>query len=98
MRRAAIRKDSAEKDCAADGRRSRVRGALLGLAVALPLVLGGTASHADEYDADRAGHPLRIAAYIAHPVGVVLDYLIFRPAHWLGSKEPLRTLFGHEES
>jgi hypothetical protein len=52
---------------------------------------------ADEYDDERAGHPLRIVAYIVHPVGVVLDYLIFRPAHWVGSHEPFSTLFGHTE-
>jgi hypothetical protein len=39
---------------------------------------------------------VRIIAYALHPVGVILDYLIFRPVHWLGSHEPLRTLFGQE--
>ena len=51
---------------------------------------------ADRYDPQEAGHPVRIIAYVAHPVGVVLDLLIFRPIHWLGSREPLATLFGHE--
>ncbi len=46
------------------------------------------------YDSRRAGHPLRIAAYAAHPFGVILDTLIFHPAWWLGQHEPLRTLFG----
>ncbi len=46
------------------------------------------------YDPHRAGHPLRIVAYVLHPIGVTLDYLIFRPAYWLGSHEPLKTLFG----
>jgi hypothetical protein len=48
------------------------------------------------YEPERAGHPLRVVAYVLHPVGVILDYLIFRPAWWLGSHEPLRTLFGVE--
>ena len=48
----------------------------------------------ESYDSRNAGHPLRIAAYAAHPVGVILDRLIFRPAWWLGSKEPIRTLVG----
>lgn len=52
---------------------------------------------ADDHDSTRAGHPLRIAAYVLHPVGVVLDYLIFRPAHWLASHEPIKTLVGHED-
>jgi hypothetical protein len=46
------------------------------------------------YNPRRAGHPLRIAAYAAHPFGVILDTLIFHPAWWLGQHEPLRTLFG----
>ena len=41
---------------------------------------------ADRYDPQEAGHPAR----------VVLDLLIFRPMHWIGSREPLATLFGHE--
>ena len=28
---------------------------------------------------------------------VLLDTLIFRPAHWLGSKESMRTIFGHTD-
>ena len=44
-----------------------------------------------------AGHPLRIVAYVLHPVGVLFDYLIFRPAHWIGSKEPMKTIFGHTD-
>ena len=46
------------------------------------------------YNPRRAGHPLRVAAYAAHPFGVILDTLIFHPAWWLGQHEPLRTLFG----
>jgi hypothetical protein len=49
------------------------------------------------YEPLRAGHPLRIVAYVLHPVGVILDYAIFRPAYWLGSHEPIRTLVGQEE-
>jgi hypothetical protein len=52
----------------------------------------------ERYDPRKAGHPLRIAAYVLHPVGVVLDYLIFRPAWWIGQFEPIRTLVGREPS
>ncbi len=52
---------------------------------------------ADEYDEDSAGHPLRLVAYILHPVGVAIDYLIMRPAHWLVSQEPMKTVFGHKD-
>ena len=52
---------------------------------------------ADRYEPKRAGHPLRIAAYIVHPIGVLIDYLILRPAHWVGDREPFTTIFGHED-
>lgn len=48
------------------------------------------------YEPLRAGHPLRIVAYVLHPVGVILDYAILRPAYWIGSHEPIRTLVGRE--
>ena len=65
--------------------------ALLIAVLAAPL-----AAAAEEYDPLEAGHPIRVAAYALHPVGVILDWLIFRPAWWLGQHEPLRTLFGRE--
>jgi hypothetical protein len=57
--------------------------------LALPAQAGPT-----RYDPRRAGHPLRVAAYIAHPFGVILDTLIFHPAWWVGQHEPFHTLFG----
>jgi hypothetical protein len=68
----------------------------LGLALAIAAAAPPAAAE-DEYDPKRAGNPVRVAAYILHPVGVILDYVIFRPAYWLGSHEPLRTLFGRTE-
>jgi len=71
---------------------------LAGAALALALVFGMAprSATADNYDPERAGHPLRIVAYIGHPIGVALDYLIMRPAHWVGSREPWSTIFGHD--
>ena len=65
------------------------------LVLAATLLLASPAL-ADGHDSQTAGHPLRIAAYILHPVGVILDTLIFKPAHWLVHREPFTTLFGHE--
>ncbi len=75
---------------------------VLAIAFLLPLLLAGAPvfgsdGFEDEYDPTEAGHPLRIVAYVLHPVGVVLDTLIFRPAHWLGSKEPIKTLVGNTD-
>ena len=52
---------------------------------------------ADVYDPKKSGHPLRVFAYVVHPFGVVLDTLIFRPAHWVVTREPLKALFGHTD-
>lgn len=79
---------------------TRKRG-LRSLAAALTVAFALTTALpalADEYDDERSGHPLRIVAYLVHPIGVFLDYLIFRPFHWVGNHEPFSTIFGHEEN
>ena len=68
--------------------------------VVLTCILGlmvPTLARAERYRSQRAGHPLRIAAYVLHPVGVILDTLIFKPAWSLAQYEPLRTLVGMEK-
>ncbi len=75
--------------------------------LALAVFAGGTPAQAGPgdrtptvvrtHEPQDAGHPLRILAYLVHPIGVVVDTLLFRPAHWIVSHEPLRTLFGHED-
>lgn len=67
-----------------------------GLALCAAITVSAPAQ-ADEYDSQQTGHPVRIAAYILHPVGVILDTLIFKPAHWLVHREPFTTLFGHTD-
>ena len=92
-----------KRDESAVGQRPRHR--FLGLprrvamfsVMALLVSTAATPVRADEYDPERAGHPLRILAYVLHPVGVAIDYLILRPAHWVVSREPMQTLFGHED-
>lgn len=50
---------------------------------------------ADEYD-DSQSHPLRTVAYIAHPVGVLLEWLVTRPFHSLVSAtKETEYVFGH---
>lgn len=75
---------------------SRTAKQVLAALCALALLAPAAAS-ADEYDPQRAGHPVRIIAYVLHPVGVMLDVLIFRPAHWFGSLDGVDEFFGHEE-
>ena len=74
-----------------------VRKRLLACALGLFLLLATLPAAADEYEEEHAGHPLRIVAYVVHPIGVILDYVLLRPFHWIGSHEPFKTLFGHRD-
>jgi hypothetical protein len=69
----------------------------ISLALLLVLALPGAAS-ADRYRPRRAGHPVRIAAYILHPIGYALDRLIFHPIWQLGQQPALAEIFGVETS
>lgn len=71
------------------------RRVLAGLAASL-LIAAPMAVAADDYDPQRAGHPVRMIAYALHPVGVIVDILVLRPAHWFGSLPGLDEFFGHE--
>ena len=70
-------------------------------AIAVGLLAGVLAFNArpaaavpDEYD-DSQSHPLRIAAYLVHPIGFTAEWLIFRPFHYLVSRPYLEQVFGH---
>jgi hypothetical protein len=70
--------------------------------MAAMVVLGGTgrvfaAEHfgADAYD-DSQSNPLRIAAYLIHPIGYTLEWLVTRPFHELVAQPDLEPIFGHE--
>jgi len=69
---------------------------LVGLLLAVSLLSAPLAATADDYDNEKSGHPLRVIGYVLYPVGLLIDTLIFRPAHWIGSQEPFETLFGHD--
>ena len=78
-------------------RKRGLRSLAAALTVAFALTIAPPAL-ADDYDDQRSGHPLRIVAYVLHPIGVFLDYLFVRPLHWVGNHEPFSTLLGHEEA
>lgn len=61
---------------------------ILAIAVAAPAMAG------TPYNPRRAGNPVRIAAYAVNPFGVLIDYILLRPAWWIGQQEPFKTLFG----
>ena len=70
--------------------------------ICLLLVIGLLASvvtvkvaDAGEYDPKQAGNPLRILAYLLHPVGVLIDYALMRPCFYVVEREPFSTIFGY---
>jgi hypothetical protein len=69
---------------------------LLILAFCAGLFVGVPTTPADEYDPQEAGHPLKLIAYLAFPIGTLLDYGLMRPLYWVVQKEPFRTIFGYE--
>ena len=48
----------------------------------------------DEYD-DTQSHPLQLAAYLTSPIGYALEWAIFRPLHWVVSREGNEAVFSH---
>ena len=68
------------------------------VAALLAMVLACTGRSAlaapDDYD-DMQSHPLRIAAYLIYPIGYTLEWLVFRPFHYLVSRPALEPVFGH---
>jgi len=51
---------------------------------------------ADAYD-DSQSNPLRILAYLIHPVGFTLEWLVTRPFHEVVAQPDLEPVFGHDD-
>ena len=58
------------------------------------LALAATPVRATEY-ADSQSNPLRIAAYLLHPIGFAAEWLILRPFHEVVGQDDLQAVFGH---
>jgi hypothetical protein len=54
----------------------------------------GLSDTSREYE-DGVSHPLRIAAYALNPVGFALEWLVFRPFHFIISRPYLDKVFGY---
>lgn len=70
------------------------RNAVLAAGLALAMGLGATSAKAGDYDPKKAGNPFRIAYYLAYPVAFTIDWVILRPAYYIGQVEPFHTVFG----
>ncbi len=66
---------------------------VLGLAIGF-LAAPMTAGAHDAYD-DSESHPLRLAAYVVHPIGFAAEWLVMRPIHFVVSHPRLERIFGH---
>ncbi len=64
------------------------------LAVVLALSAGPALAVPDAYD-DSQSHPLQVVAYLIYPAGYTVEWLIFRPFHYLISRPGLEQVFGH---
>lgn len=52
------------------------------------------ADNARDYE-DSIMHPLRLGAYLLHPVGFALEWLVGRPFHYIISRPYLDRVFGY---
>jgi outer membrane protein OmpA-like peptidoglycan-associated protein len=69
---------------------------LIGTVLTVTFASRPVLAHPDAYD-DSQSHPLRVAAYLVHPIGFLAEWLIYRPFHLLVSgTEPQEAFFGHQ--
>jgi len=64
------------------------------LAVILASAVAPAHAVPDDYE-DSQSHPIRVAAYLIHPVGFTIEWLVFRPFHYVVSRPLLNRVFGH---
>ncbi len=66
-------------------------------AAALTVVaLAGSARANEEYVPVIDDHPLRVAAYPAHMVGTLIQWVVFRPIHFVMSLPYVSDISGHQ--
>lgn len=72
-----------------------IRALLSGFIFVLTLASQPAVAAWDEYD-DSQSNPLRIAAYLLHPIGWLAEWTVMRPFHLMVSAtEPQEAFFGH---
>ena len=58
------------------------------------LLAGFAQAGYDDYDDYADSHPLRLIAYVLHPVGYTVEWLVTRPIHALVTQPELQPVFG----
>jgi hypothetical protein len=58
------------------------------------LLAGFVQAAYDDYDDYTDSHPLRLIAYVFHPIGYTIEWLALRPLHALVTQPELQPIFG----
>lgn len=53
-------------------------------------------TQADRYRRGASDNPFRLVSYVVYPVGLLAEYVVFRPVHWVVSQPTLDVVFGHK--
>ncbi len=72
----------------------RIAAAITSVVLLFSVPSSGQVHGGDEFDETQT-HPLRVAAYLVHPVGFALEWMLFRPLHYVVSRPGLDKVFGH---
>jgi hypothetical protein len=86
-------KAGGERSGTSSGAARTGRALVAGLAIAA-LSFAASPARASDYDPQKAGNPLKIVYYAVYPVAFAVDWLILRPAYFIGQYEPFHTIFG----
>jgi len=58
----------------------------LGMGLLLATATPARALEARPFNRDYDDHPLQLVRYVLYPLGALVEYTVFRPAHYLGSR------------
>ena len=59
-------------------------------------LLSTVPTNADRYTRAHGDNPMRLVAYVLHPVGLAAEFVVMRPIHWVVSQPNLDIVFGHQ--
>ncbi|MEN6626598.1 MAG: hypothetical protein ABFD69_10255 [Candidatus Sumerlaeia bacterium] len=62
---------------------------------AIGMMAAPSIAQAHVYDRDDSDYPLRYVAYVVHPVGMLAEYAVLRPIHWVVSQPVVAPIVGH---
>ena len=64
--------------------------------LAVAFIAVAAPSMANRYQRSQNDNPFRLIGYAAHAVGMVAEYAVMRPIHWVVSQPHLDVVFGHK--